>query len=451
MSEQNTPEVVLRAIGDLKDATDAGRKTYEDSFRALKAELENTKAASAEQVDKVGRIATELAETKAQNDAIKSTLDAIKRQADSPVYAREPEANDHIRKSTIAFAREAHVAKHGDDREFRDDAVETGHLIALKSAQRKLLTANNEASYQHALSEMSAEERKSMSLAQLDGYLFMPEMQTVFRDCFLEPVGLGDLYDTFSVSKMSIQTPVIKDHAKLGGYICSSTCGTIAAAANNISVVTDRVYDWRGTWCATTASLEESAVNLMARMAAEMALSKRMTSNEAWINGDGVNQPKGWLNANCFPKVRTSAVGALTAADLRAFMNSLKYEYGRATVVMHPDTLAIVATMSDANGRFLFGDGALFMMTPDMSDMIRLTRYVPALAPTAPGVYASGSFVAAAAVWKKAYQVPVRRNMIMQESFSGVGGTPWCKTFNFWAQDGGSTTCCEAGSILNIQ
>lgn len=451
MSDQNTPEVVLAAIGDVKTATEAARAAHEAAFRELKSEVETVRKSDGEHQAKVAKIADDLLAAKAQSDALKNTLDAIKRQLDSPVYGKDGEANDHIRKSAIVFSREAWVGKHGDDAGFREESVTVDHLQALKSAQRKLIGTNNEAAYRHALSQLSADEVKAMNISQLDGHLFMPEMQTVFRDCFLEPVGLGDLYFTFGVGKTSFSTPVVKDHAKLGGYICSNTCGTVEAATNNISVITDRVYDWRGTWCATTATLEDSAVNLQGRMALEMALSKRMTSNEAWINGDGVNQPKGWLSANCFPKVQTSDVGKLSAADIRAFMNSLRYEYGRSTAVLHPDTLAIFATMTDANGRFLFRDGELVLLAPDMADMIRLTRYVPALTPVTPGNYASGSFVAAAAVWPKAYQVPVRRNMIMQESFSGVGGTPWCKTFNFWAQDGGSTTCCDAGRILTIQ
>lgn len=223
------------------------------------------------------------------------------------------------------------------------------------------------------------------------------------------------------------------------------------AATNNIHFRQVRAYDWRATFCTTTATLEDSSVNILTWMANEIALSARMTMNRAWIAGDGVNQPSGWLNENTFPVMTSSKAGYVSAADLRAFMNAVPYEFGNIVGVMNPDTLAIFASMTDAMGRFLLGDDQLFLFQTEITEnRVRLSRYLPPMLPGAgPGQFVSGSFVAAAANWKKSYITPIRRNM-MTQMLPQVSG-PWCQSWAHWMQVGGNMVCGQAGRILQIQ
>lgn len=456
---EHTPEVIVKKLDDIESAFKAAQSETETKFTEVKAASADKKA-----LDDLSETVTKgFADALAKTQDLGLAVNELKKQLDSPLYGTTRQVDDAERKAAIDHERTMFFAKNEDPgTAFDEKMVDLARYRNLKSATRKLILASDDLDYQHRYSKLSKDEQKSLSMSQIDGNYFLPEVQNIIRDCFLEPVGLFDLYDTFTVGKMSFMYPFVGDHTKLGGYICSDDCGTITAAGINLQYKHAQVYDWRGTFCVTTRVLSDSAIDILALMAREMALSKRMTSNEAWINGDGVKQPKGWLNGNLFPVIETSQPGMLTAADLRGFFYRVPPEYGNVVVVMNPDTLALVMSMTAADGRFLFGHGpgndALFPDLASLSSRVRLTRYMPNIpwtvtpgTATAPAQVAApaGSLVAAAANWQKAYMVPTLMPMMMRQGYMIQG--PWCAQYHFWAQDGGAPLCGEAGRVLVIR
>ena len=444
-------ELLLKNLADLRAYQEVEVKKSNDVITALRAELTDSKKVSDEQIALVKKLADEAIDHKRNLQTITDSMDGMKKQLDTPIYTgTQKDQDDALKEETINFLQMKHEDK-GDDTPFNAKGIDLTFLPHLVKAQRKLIKCNSEAHARQVLSNLDELERKAMTMSQLDGMLFWPEISQVVRDCFLEPYGLDDKYDSFSVSKMSFMYPFLDRHDLMGGFICSEECGTITAATNNLSFRNTRVYDWRGTWCTTLTTLEDAAINIITWMAREMALSYRITTNRAWISGTGVNEPQGWLSSGKVPVMNTSAVAKLSAADLRAFMNSIPYEYGSITAIMNPDTLALFASMTDSTGRFLLGDDQLFLFHTDITDnRVRLSRYMPNLvAGATPGTFVSGGFVAAAANWKKMYITPIRRPLSMQEGYSITG--PWCKNFNFWAQVGGDVVCGGTGRILQIQ
>jgi HK97 family phage major capsid protein len=445
-------DVLVTAIGDLKSIVVDSQKAHDDNIKLLREELTSTKAASAEDKAKVAELSTKLTAEMEKIGNLHGVLDTMKKQLDQPLLSGTAvEARDAVKETVIHHMRDIFDSTHLGNAEFKEASVDLAFVPELVSAQRKLVKAKNENDHRAVVSALSDGEKKSMSMSQLDGFMFWPEISTIIRTCFLEPIGLQDLYDSFPIAKMSFLYPFIASHDLLGGFICSEDCGTVQAATNNIHFRNVRAYDWRATFCTTLATLEDSSINILTWMANEIALSARMTMNRAWISGDGVQQPTGWLSNNTFPIMATSRAGQVTAADLRAFMNSVPYEYGNLVGVMNPDTLAYFASMTDAMGRFILGDNDLFLFQTEITDSrIRLSRYLPPMLPGgSPGTWISGSFVAAAANWKKAYITPIRRNM-MTQMLPQVNG-PWCQAWAHWMQIGGDMVCGQAGRILQIQ
>lgn len=443
---------LVGAISDLKGIMTDAQKAHTDNIKALREELVAEKTASEERKAAVAEMATKLADESTKIGNLQGVIDTMKKQLDQPLMTgTEKESRDAVKETVVLHLREMHEAKHLGNVEFKETGIDLSFVPDLVSAQRKLVKSQNESQQMSIIANLSSEEKKSMSMSQLDGYMFWPEISTIIRTCFLEPIGLQDLYDSFPIAKMSFLYPFIASHDLLGGFICSEDCGTIQAATNNIHFRNVRAYDWRATFCTTLATLEDSSINILTWMANEIALSARMTMNRAWISGDGVQQPTGWLNNNTFPIMATSHAGQVTAADLRAFMNSVPYEYGNIVGVMNPDTLAYFASMTDAHGRFILGDDSLFLFQTEITDnRIRLSRYLPPMLPGgSAGTWISGSFVAAAANWKKSYITPIRRNM-MTQMLPQVNG-PWCQAWAHWMQIGGDMVCGQAGRILQVQ
>lgn len=450
--ENNNADVLIDAIKGLKGTLDTATEAHNLEIKHLKEELGAEKKASTERIATVTELTTKLAKSSEDIANMRGVVDTMKKQLDQPLMTGTAlEARDAVKECAIEYMRNIFDAKHLGNQEFSEKNTDLSFLPDLVSAQRKMMKASNDSAMRAIISDLSDGEKKSMSMSQLDGFMFWPEISTIIRTAFLEPIGLQDLYDSFPITKMSFLYPFIDNHDMLGGFICSEDCGTIQAATNNIHFRQVRAYDWRATFCTTLATLEDSSINILTWMANEIALSARMTMNRAWISGDGVNQPAGWLNTNTFPVMQTAKSGYVGAADLRAFMNAVPYEYGNVVGVMNPDTLALFASMTDAMGRFLLGDDQLFLFQTEITEnRIRLSRYLPPMLPGAnPGQFVSGSFVAAAANWKKSYITPIRRNMVTQ-MIPQVNG-PWCQSFAYWTQLGGTMVTGQAGRILQVQ
>jgi len=451
---EHTPEILVQKLDEIDGLLRSSKDDTQRRFAEFKASSADKKAVD----DLADSVARRFADAVQRTQDLSLALNDVKRQLDSPLYGTDAQVSDAERKAAVDHERTLFTARNEDPGAIFDEKrVDLARYRHLKSATRKLIVAANELDFQHRNSMLSQEEKKALAMAMIDGSYFLPEVQQIIRDCFLEPAGLFDLYDSFAVSKMSFMYPFIRDHAMLGGYVCSDDCGTVQAANVNLQFRQEQVYDWRGTFCVTTRVLSDSAIDILALMAREMALAKRMTSNQAWINGDGVKQPKGWLAANLFPVVKTATDGAFTAADLRSFLYRVPPEYGNIQVVMHPNTLAAVMSMTSSLGEFMFGEGELFPDLNTLSNRIRLSRYMPEVdwtvtqggsSTTAQISAPAGSLVAAAANWKRAYMVPTLLPMMMRQGYQVLG--PWCAQYHFWSQDGGAPVCSEAGAVLQV-
>jgi hypothetical protein len=296
----------------------------------------------------------------------------------------------------------------------------------------------------------SAAEKKAFDAASLDSAFFSPELLGIEVDCEIECASMLDLYDQISVSRSTFMYPHVMSYGDIGSYQCDAKCDAELGPEGNISWRQGKTYDFRGVFCFNRDVLRESNYDLLGFMMRAAARSHRINRNKALMVGDGVNEPMGWLTADCFEKIATPTANP-THQAIRQFMASAPVEYGAVTATMHQNVFAYLASMVDGDGRFLFGDGLIGFGPNDVRDSIRISNCLPD--PTAgltlgsaAAPFATGSFIMAAGAWDQAYKAVTQRPMFM-EQYEG-GSTAWCVKYQFGAKDGGFVACCPAARTL---
>jgi HK97 family phage major capsid protein len=125
---------------------------------------------------------------------------------------------------------------------------------------------------------------------------------------------------------------------------------------------------------ATQAMLDDAAFDLEAWLAGEIAMEFARAEGAAFVNGDGVNKPKGFLQSpksdaedgtrpfGTLQYLATGVDGAFPASEpedlLVDLVQSLRAPYRQGAVfVMNAATLATIRKMKTAEGQFLWSPG----------------------------------------------------------------------------------------------
>jgi hypothetical protein len=335
--------------------------------------------------------------------------------------------------------------------DFKPDMNNLVNAADYRSAVRKLMQVGIE-SKQKIIRSLTAEETKAFEAASLDAAMFSPEMLGIEINCIVECAELLDLYNSVTVGKSAFMYPQVMDYGAIGQYDCDAKCDAEYGPEGNITYKSGQVSDFRGVFCFNRKVLQEANYDLLNFMYNAAARSYRINRNKALMTGDGVNQPLGWMTADCFPKIKSASTG-FNHVELRTFLASVPVEYGEVTAVMHQNVFAYLAALTDSVGRFLFGDGLITYSPSDVRERIRISNCLPD--PTkgltlggAGTPMITGDFILAAGAWKQAYYA-VNKRPLWIEQWEGKS-TAWCVAYSFGAEDGGFVGCCPAARILTV-
>lgn len=432
------------AVGSMKEF----KGKYDDDAKVLKElrdTVEKQGGITGELQASLTKAANDLADSMAKTQACEEAIEKLKKEVDQPLYRGGKDLDDSDRKNAIELQRRSHLAKGGTDQNFKADLDNLVNPADYRSAVHKLMQVGVE-SKARLMRDFSEAERKAFDAASLDSGFFSPEMLGIEVDCEIECASLMDLYQQVSVTRSTFMFPHVTSYGDIGKYDCDAKCDAEYGPEGNITWKNGNTYDFRGVFCFQRDTLREANYDLLGFMMRAAARSYRINRNDALIRGDGVNEPLGWLTADCFTKVAAPSQNP-THQDLRQFLASAPVEYGAVTSVMHQNTFAYFASMVDANGRFIFGDGLMGFSPDDVRDRIRISNCLPD--PTDGGTKGSadapfdaGAFIMAAGVWPMAYAAVNHRPMFM-EQYEG-GSSAWCVKYQFGAKDGGFVACCPA-------
>ena len=443
---------VLHAeLGNIVTALDASKKATEEQFTNLTTHYKGVKAESEELKAAVLKHTADYAALVTRQQTLEQALDQVKKEMDAPIMQGGSALVESDKLAAIECQRRAFLFKGGDADEFVPDMDNLVNAADYRGAVKKLMKVGIE-SKQKIIRSLPDHERKAFEASSLDSAMFSPEMLGIEINCIVECAELLDLYNSVTIGKSQFMYPQVLDYGDIGKYDCDAKCDAEYGPEGNIIYKGGQVYDWRGVFCFQRKVLAEANYDLLNFMYTAVARSYRINRNRALINGDGENEPQGWMAANCFTNRKTAAQ-SVNHIDFRTFYASCPVEYGPVVVTMHQNMFAHLAAQTDGVGRFLFGDGIMTYGPNDVRENIRISNCLPDAtenltlgSATAP--MPTGSFVAAAANWKTAFYA-VNKRPLWMEQWEGKS-TAWCVSYVFGAEDGSFVGCCPAGRTLTI-
>ena len=123
--------------------------------------------------------------------------------------------------------------------------------------------------------------------------------------------------------------------------------------------------------------LEDSVFNLEAEMQSEFAEQFAKAEGTAFVSGNAVGKPEGFMTNSSVSEVVSGAGAALTGDGLISLVHSIKSEYSRnATFVFNRSTLAEIRKLKDTAGQYVFQAG--MMLTSGVPNSVLGFPYIQA-------------------------------------------------------------------------
>jgi hypothetical protein len=444
-------EELSTQLGDMSGLLTKSKEDMEKQYKDLSNHFNGVKDDNVELRKTVEKHVADYAEQVKMFQAVEKAVDSLKKELDSPIFKGGKTLEDSDRRAAIELQKRAHLFKGGSIDDFKEDTANLVNVKDYRSAVDTMVRLGGLKTKEEVIRSFTESERKAFDAASLDSAFFSPELLGIELDCSIECAELLDLYRSVNVSKSSFMFPHVLDYGALGSYDCDAKCDAEVGPEGNIVYKNGKTFDFRGVFCLNRKVLEEANYPFLDFMFRSAARSYRINRNDALIRGDGINEPLGWLTADCFTKVATSGL-AFNHVYWRRFLASAPVEYGSIVATMHQNVFAYLAAMTDTTGRFIFGDGQM-NFAPGQVDGIRISNCLPDATEggtrgNADSPFVAGDFLAAAGNWDMAYAVVNKRPMFMEQWIGG--STAWCVKYQFGAEDGGFTMCCDAARVLQV-
>lgn len=215
-------------------------------------------------------------------------------------------------------------------------------------------------------------EGKAMSTAVAadGGYLVDPQTAATIRGTLSAMASIRAIASVVNVDASSYD--VLIDRADIGAGWASETAALTETATPVIDRISIPLHELSALPKASQRLLDDSAFDIEGWLAGRIADKFARSEAAAFVSGDGVDKPRGFLNypvladANwawgSLGYVPTGAAGAFAASNGADAIISLVYALGAAyragaSFVMNSKTTGTIRKMKDADGRFLWSDG----------------------------------------------------------------------------------------------
>ena len=161
--------------------------------------------------------------------------------------------------------------------------------------------------------------------------------------------------------------------------------------------------------------LEDTVFDLEAEMQAEFAERFALLEGTAFVSGDAVGKPEGFMTNSSVSEVVSGNASALLADGLITLVHSIKADYARSgTFVFNRSTLAAIRKLKDTAGQYVFQAG--MTLTGGVTNTILGHPYVEAT--DMPDVGA-GNFPIAFGDFRRAYMIVDRINLaVLRDPFT---------------------------------
>ncbi|MEQ6204287.1 phage major capsid protein [Sulfitobacter sp. HNIBRBA2951] len=211
-------------------------------------------------------------------------------------------------------------------------------------------------------------EGKAMSTAVNSdgGYLVDPQTSDIVKSVLNTTASIRAIASVVNVEATSYD--VLVDHSDVGAGWATEAGGVAESDTPQIDRITVQLHELSALPKASQRLLDDAAFDIEGWLAGRIADKFARAEASAFINGDGVDKPKGildhatvdndvwaWGNLGYVP---TGAAGDVTADAIVDVVYALGAQYrANASFVMNSKTAGLVRKLKDMDGRFLWSDG----------------------------------------------------------------------------------------------
>ena len=270
-------------------------------------------------------------------------------------------------------------------------------------------------------------EGKAMSTAVAadGGYLVDPQTAERIQSMLLSTASLRTLANVVQVEATSFD--VIVDRSEVGSGWATEAAATTESATPVIERISIKLHELAAMPKASQRLLDDSAFDVEGWLAEKIATRFIRAEAAAFINGDGVDKPKGillptkvanaswaWGNIGYIPTGAAADFATTNAADcIINLVYALGADYrANGAFVMNSKTVGAVRKMKDADGRFLWSDGLA------AGEPSRLMGYPVVVSEDMPDI-AANAYAIAFGDFRSAYTIAERPDLrILRDPFS---------------------------------
>ena len=210
----------------------------------------------------------------------------------------------------------------------------------------------------------------STSVAADGGYLIDPKTADTIKSMLSSTTSLRSIATVVNVEATSFD--VLIDRSDVGSGWATETTATTETATPIIERISIRLHQLSAMPKASQRLLDDSAFDVEGWLAGKIADRFIRAESAAFVNGDGVDKPKGfllpakvanaswtWGNIGYVPTGAAADFATSNAVDcIVNLVYALAADYrSNATFVMNSKTAGAVRKMKDLDGRFMWSDG----------------------------------------------------------------------------------------------
>jgi HK97 family phage major capsid protein len=257
------------------------------------------------------------------------------------------------------------------------------------------------------------------------GYLVDPQTSEAIRGVLKATASIRQIANVVNVEATTYD--VLVDHSEMGSGWASETANLTETATPQIDRISIPLHELSAMPKASQRLLDDSAFDIEGWLAQRIADKFARAEAAAFVTGDGLDKPKGFLThakvANGawawggLGYVATGNDGDFATTNASDAVVDLVYaldaEYrANGAFVMNSKTAGAVRKMKDADGRFLWSDSL------QAGEPARLMGYPVLIAEDMPDI-ASGTYAVAFGDFKYGYTVAERPDLrVLRDPFS---------------------------------
>lgn len=277
-----------------------------------------------------------------------------------------------------------------------------------------------------ALRGLTVEEKAmSTAVAADGGYLIDPQTAAEIVGVLRSSASIRTIANVVTVEASAFD--VLVDHTDIGSGWATETTAAAETGTPQVDRISIPLHELSALPKASQRLLDDSAFDVEGWLAQRIADKFSRAEAEAFVKGNGVDKPTGFLN---YPKVDndlfawgslgyvpTGAAGDFNANEPADAVVDLVYSLGaryraNGTFVMNSKTAGAVRKMKDADGRFLWSDGLA------AGEPARLMGYPVLIAEDMPDI-AANAYAVAFGDFRAGYTVAERPDLrILRDPFS---------------------------------